>query len=183
MTEQHATALRVFFALWPDAACARALDERACLLHARCGGRRMVRDSLHLTLAFVGEVEAGQIAALCEVAAAIHLPAFTFELDDCGAWQGNRIVWLAPARPVAALQALAEQLDAGLRAAGFAPERRPFQPHVTVLRKADAEVPAPDWPPLRWEAREFCLLASRRSHAGARYQALGKWRLLDRVPA
>lgn len=177
MTEQRAATLRVFFALWPDATCARALDERARILHAACGGRRMVRDSLHLTLSFIGEVEPGQVAALAAVAGAVRAAAFAFELDQCGAWQGNRIVWLAPSRPVAALQALAATLDTGLRAAGFAPERRPFRPHVTLLRKAEAEVPAPDWPPLRWEAKAFCLLASQRSNAGARYQVLGKWEL------
>lgn len=176
-TERGAGTLRVFFALWPDAATARALDAHARTLQAACGGRRMARDSLHLTLSFVGEVEAGRVDALAAVAAALRQPAFAFELDCCGAWQGKRIVWMAPSRRVAALHALAASLDASLRLAGFAPERRPFRPHVTLLRKAEAEVPAPDWPPLRWEAKEFCLLASQRSNAGARYQVLGKWRL------
>lgn len=169
--------LRVFFALWPDVVAARALDAQAAILQAACGGRRMRRDSLHLTLSFVGEVARPQVTELRALAARVRVPPFEFALERCGSWQGNRIVWLAPARRIVQLDALADALEAGLRGAGFAPDARAFRPHVTVLRNAHAAPPGLPAAALRWRAADFCLLASTRTQSGARYRVLGRWPL------
>lgn len=172
--------LRVFFALWPDAAAARALDACGAKLQGQCGGRRMRRDTLHLTLSFVGEVAPAHVAALRALAARISVPAFDFPLDECGSWQGHRIVWLAPAQPVAALDALACALDAGLRAASFTPDARVFNPHVTLLRNARAAPVPLREAVLQWAARDYCLVASERTPTGAHYRVLGRWPLAGR---
>ena len=59
---------RIFFALWPEPGVARQLDALAGAAHAVCGGRRMRRDTLHLTLAFLGDVADAQFDSACEAA-------------------------------------------------------------------------------------------------------------------
>ena len=85
--------LRVFLALWPGAATAAALHARARALQAECGGRAMRRDTIHLTLAFLGDVAVPRLAALGAVAQSVRGERFVLELDRVGNWRGNRILW------------------------------------------------------------------------------------------
>lgn len=168
--------LRVFFALWPDAVTAAALHARGRQLHARCGGRVMRRDTLHLTLAFLGDVPASSLDDLGRLAARLEGKAFDLILDRSGSWQRNRIVWLAPATLPATLAALVEALGDALAAAGFRVEARPFSPHITLLRNAHAAPSDDVFPPLRWRVGGFALVASERRSEGARYRVVGRWR-------
>lgn len=101
---------------------------------------RWVRPELmHLTLAFLGEVPQDFIEAatarLTEVASG-HRP-FPMQLKGLGAFPGPtraRIVWVGvePGRSdVCTLQAGAVK---ALRAVGYQPEKRPFNPHLTMGR-------------------------------------------------
>lgn len=178
MTEQRRPAqMRVFFALWPDAARAAALHARGRELRAACGGRLMRRDTVHLTLAFVGDVPVSRLGALEAVADSIHGERFALELDRVGSWHGNRILWTGCAQVPAALQALAHKLDVGLRAAGFELEARAFNPHVTLLRSALRPPQVAETAPLRWPVASFVLVVSERDAAGAHYRMLGRWPL------
>ena len=171
-----ATRARVFFALWPDAACA-----------ADCGGRVMQKDTLHLTLVFVGDVDEGELPALCTIAEAAGaglppLPPHTLRLDRLGYWPQKKILWAASAQSLPVLAALAERLADGLRAAGHQLPLRPFTPHVTLLRKVGARPPAPaanalQDAPQPWHFDRFCLLRSRPSASGAAYETLAAWPL------
>ena len=53
------TSLRAFFAVWPDAAAAVALRALADDVANRMSGRASQPSNLHLTIAFVGEIAAG----------------------------------------------------------------------------------------------------------------------------
>src|SRR5690606_16064137 len=87
---------RVFFALWPDAETAHALHQLARSAHAGFGGRVMRRDTLHLTLAFIGGVPRLRIPELLEVGAAVTPRAFELSLDVLGEWMHKHIVWAGP---------------------------------------------------------------------------------------
>lgn len=169
--------LRLFFALWPGAAVAAALHARACALRAGCGGRAMRRDTIHLTLAFLGELPAQDAGRLMAIAAGIRGDRFVLELDRIGAWHGSRILWSAPSRAPAALAALAAALEEGLRAGGFTLERRAFAPHLTLVRNARQAPPAGEAAPLRWPVASFVLVSSERDASGAHYRVLGRWGL------
>lgn len=56
--------LRLFFALWPDAATGDALSRTGKLLHQHWGGRLMRADTLHITLAFLGRTPVEQLDVL-----------------------------------------------------------------------------------------------------------------------
>jgi len=142
--------------------------------------RPVAAESLHVTLHFLGERPAGEVEGLraC-VRAACTAPIV---LRSAGA------LWLAPRRPhvltcamedgSGALEALHAELGAALAGAapGWAPERRPFHPHVTVARVRRGTAPADGAPPaapsLRFRAAAVALMQSRLEPSGARYETL-----------
>jgi 2'-5' RNA ligase len=169
MTESH----RLFFAVWPDAAAAKALHEAAREARLNCGGRLMRGETLHLTLAFLGEIPAGHWIDATAVAAGIAVEPFTVTLDRIEYWKHNRIVWAGgESEPLAAL---ASSLQTGLRASGFQLETRPFVAHMTLLRDARCPAPPPLAAPIAWAVTQFTLVQSSPSAAGPHYETVGCW--------
>lgn len=173
----EASRARVFFALWPPPSLQRALHDRAVALKPACAGRVMRAETLHLTLAFVGEVPRAQLTTLIDVGEGTLAAPFRLQLDLSGYWPHNRIVWLGTQQCPPALQALAGRLGDALAEQGFTLEKRRFHPHVTLLRKAQRHPEASSLPPLIWDAQDFVLVESLRDHEGARYHILARWRL------
>jgi 2'-5' RNA ligase len=180
---------RLFFALWPTPALAERLAALAETCQASCGGRTMRRETLHLTLAFIGELEEARLPALRAAVAALFAadraasaqpalpPAFTLHLDQLGYWPHNHILWTGCSAPGAAVMALAAALAAALQAAGFALEARAFLPHVTLLRNAQTAA-LPAMPLLPWPAHEVLLVRSDLSAGHAAYEVIDRWALL-----
>lgn len=164
---------RLFFAVWPDAGAAKALHETACQAQGACGGRLMRRETLHLTLAFLGEIAAARFDEASAVASAIAFDAFTLTLDQLCYWKHNRILWCGGAS--APLAALAQTLGDGLRGAGFRLEARPFVAHMTLLRDARCPTPPPLAEPIVWPVSEFTLVESTLARGGSRYDIVGRW--------
>ena len=136
----------------------------------------MRQDTLHLTLAFIGDVPRDQLSSLIPVGDGIGPAAFTLSLDRVAAWRHNRIVWAGAERVPEALAGLVERLNAALADAGFPVEQRKFAPHVTLIRKADGDFPRRDIvPPIHWPVRGFSLMESMRNEEGARYVPLRTW--------
>ncbi|TAH41650.1 MAG: RNA 2',3'-cyclic phosphodiesterase [Betaproteobacteria bacterium] len=168
---------RVFFALWPEARVADALHASARRIHARTGGRLMRRDSLHLTLAFLGEQTAERVGVLQNLAASVQGEVFELDLSRAGAWQRGRIVWGGPEVMPPALAALAERLADALRAQGFEVERRPFAAHVTLVRNGLQPPPHDIEPVVHWHVGDFALMRSNPGAEAARYEVIGRWPL------
>lgn len=168
---------RLFFALWPDAAVAARLHAAARTAHAVCGGRLMRGETLHITLAFLGEVAAARMADVVTVAAGIAGRPFALELDRLGYWKHNRILWAGCTEVPAALGGLADRLAQGLRAADFELEARPFAVHATLLREAHRPDALPPVGAIRWPVADFALVASSRGPDGSHYEVLQRWPL------
>lgn len=167
---------RLFFALWPDAGAARQLHETGRELQEVCGGRLMARDTLHVTLAFLGQVPVERLPQLEAIADGMRADAFDLHLDRLGYWPHNHVLWAGSMQPVVELMDLAEGLQARLREAGFALEDRPYAPHVTLLRKAQCESPVPLARVISWQAKEMLLVESMPG-GSTRYVPLGRWPL------
>jgi RNA 2',3'-cyclic 3'-phosphodiesterase len=171
MAESH----RLFFAVWPDEAAAKSLHEAAREAHVQCGGRLMRRETLHLTLAFLGEIPAGRWIDATAAAAGIAVAPFTVTVDRIEYWKHNRILWAGgESEP---LTALASSLQTGLRAAGFQLETRPFVAHMTLLRDARCPTSPPLAAPITWPVTEFSLVESKLPAAGPQYEVVGRWPL------
>jgi 2'-5' RNA ligase len=185
---------RIFFALWPAPEVAGRLHALSAVAHAACGGRRMRRDTLHLTLAFLGEVDAARFDLACaiadEVAAAgekvgaggtAAIPNAVLRIDRLAFWKHNHIVWAGCDEVPPALAALADALAAALRGSGFALESRRFAAHVTLLRNANcagemAPIEAFDWP-----VCDFVLVESQLEREGAKYEIVRRWAVPSRT--
>jgi len=166
---------RVFFALWPDALTAARLHAAGGEAQARCGGRRMRRDTLHLTLAFVGEVAPTRVAELVAIGATLAAAPFTLCIERLGGWRHNRIAWAGAQAVPEALAALAAELAAKLQGAGFPIERRAFAPHVTLLRRIETDLAPCCIGPIEWRAERIALVRSQREVEGARYEIVAEW--------
>lgn len=168
---------RVFFALWPDGQVRRQLARAAIALHKACGGRGTRAETIHLTLVFLGEVEAKRLDALHTAAAAINGRRFCIELDRLGHWKHNRIAWAAPRQCPIELTSLVDALRDGLSGEGFRFDRRSYSPHITLVRKALCREMAPLPETIRWEVSEFVLVQSALASGGSVYTVIGRWPL------
>ena len=110
-------------------------------IDARAYGQpRWVRvDGLHLTLKFLGptpDVRQQELATALQVAAEGVSP-FTVSLNGGGTFPhpaAPRVLWMGITEGVPELGSLAARLSAELQRLGWAPDDRPFQPHLTLAR-------------------------------------------------
>ncbi|NJD24338.1 MAG: RNA 2',3'-cyclic phosphodiesterase [Betaproteobacteria bacterium] len=172
---------RVFFALWPLASLAAELSAIAARWAQSAGGRATRRDTIHLTLAFLGDVPTARLGALRRAAERVRGESFDLTLNRAGVWRHNRIAWVGADTVPPALAGLAGSLAGELAAAGFAvadPGRR-FVPHVTLVRKVlDLTSVAPPFAPLLWRCDRFVLVRSRLSAKGSDYEQVAETPLL-----
>jgi len=164
--------LRLFFALWPDAAARSALSRYAKDAQDACGGRVMRPPNLHVTLAFIGDVDAARLGAILAAADKVTPRRFLLDVDRVEYWRHNRIVWAGASIVPDALGAFVDELRGALDAARIAYDRKPYVPHVTLLREARA-APLPAFAAVPWPAEAFVLV---KSVPGADYAIVREWR-------
>ena len=141
--------------------------------------------NLHLTVRFIGTIEASAAEGIADRLAERHLAGFELELGDVGTFKRGRlvrVVWLQVRAGADAARELAAQVEAECVLAGLAPESRPFQSHLTLARARprDGAVlpPLPGPPELEpWRAGELILYRSQLGRAGAVYEPLRRLRL------
>lgn len=177
--------LRLFVALRPPA----AIRER--LLGAMGGvpgARWQADEQLHLTLRFIGEVEARTAEDVAAALAGVHAPAPSVALAGVGRFGDRRrggALWAGLA-PHDALARLHRKVDQACVRAGLPPEGRAYLPHITLARLSrGAGGPEVD----RWLADTAALASppfplchlilyqSRLGRDGAHYDALMRWPL------
>lgn len=185
----------LFFALWPDQGCAGRLSSLAEDFAARLGGRAMQKDTLHLTLAFVGRGKDDCLSDLMalagEVAEALlgsrreavscgaaEVPVIS--LDRLGCWRAKGILWAASDRLPPQCTILADRLRDGLVARGYVLAPRPFAAHVTLVRRirvlpAAGELEVLKETPIAWACKDFVLVRSHADRRGPAYERLGAW--------
>jgi 2'-5' RNA ligase len=167
---------RLFFALLPSMRQRAELADAVAAL--RPAGRPVMAANLHLTLAFLGVLDAPQARLTEAVAEYIHAAPLVLDLQCVGLWRRPQVLWCAAPHAVPALLALHRVLAGDLRAAGFGLDARAFSPHVTVARGV-ARYHGPERLPgaVRWELGAFQLVESRTGPAGAAYRVMRDFRL------
>ncbi len=169
--------MRLFFALWPAPQVRAQLAHWARELHAACGGRPVRPENLHLTLAFLGNVNEARIAQVEHAAGEVAAPACSLTLDQPGYWKRNRIAWAGASSVPAELQALVVQLRGALTRTTIVFDAQDSVPHVTLLRDAHAPRTVPALPAIDWRPGAFVLVQSVALPAGGRYEIRKSWTL------
>ena len=119
--------------------------------------------SIHLTLKFLGSIAADKIGDITRAmeAAAQGIPPFYLEARGLGVFPNLRrvqVVWVGVGGEADKLGQLQQRIESNLALLGFAPESRPFTPHLTLARLRD-------WAPLDERQRFGQLIASTRFEA------------------
>ena len=168
--------MRLFFALWPDDEVRARLARWSRELHALCGGRTIPAGNLHLTLAFLGNVEDARVAEVERAASEVAPRAISLVLDQPGYWKHNRIAWAGATLVPAELEALVVDLRGALARAGVGFDGKGFVSHVTLLRDAREPKAMPALDPIDWRFDGFALLRSVTLPQGGRYEVRRSWR-------
>lgn len=169
---------RLFFALWPDRQVRDHLDQISQQASQHLKGKRISPENLHVTLAFIGEVEFSTRCCLECVAKQVQGQAFTLFFNKMDYWEKNQIFWVGAHVLPPALTLLVTDLSTRLQVCGYHPESRPYQVHITLLRKAHPITQTlPSWKHFSWWVEEFCLVRSQLTALGSCYEIIAKWPL------
>lgn len=170
--------IRVFFALWPDAAVSEALATGQASLERLCGGRAIRAEMLHMTLVFIGAIDQTRLEALQLAAQEVVAPRFTMRFDTLRYWGHNHIVYATPSQAPRKLQYLVNALQERLAVHRFRFDAREHKPHVTLLRKARCgDEPMPQLAPVRWQVSDFALVQSANERGSLEYRVLARFSL------
>lgn len=163
---------RLFLALWPDAAIVGQLAAHASGWVWPAGCAVYEPTDWHVTLHFIGAVEAGRLP---EIAAGLEVPVqpFTLWLDQPLLWHHGLAV-LSASRTPEPLHTLHHQLGMALRGLGVAIDARPYRPHATLARHAQAARPPCACTPVEWQAHGYVLAASVGAQDG-RYRVIRRY--------
>lgn len=134
--------IRTFIAIELDGAIHRALvNVQMRLKHDPAA--RLVRwvapENIHVTLKFMGDVDADQMPALMHAIAdaCTATPPFALSIAGIGAFPNTRrpnVVWVGASGQIDVAAQLAQKIDNACAALGFPRETRPFSPHLTLGR-------------------------------------------------
>lgn len=139
--------IRTFVAIELDAPLRKALaqlqTDLRSLLQKTMGPEVRIQwvrpESVHLTLKFLGDIPEARIpeiqTALARVAGA-HAGC-TVDVGGLGAFpdaRAPRVLWVGLSGQVEGVTRLAAAVERALEVLGFAPEPKPFNPHLTLAR-------------------------------------------------
>jgi RNA 2',3'-cyclic 3'-phosphodiesterase len=149
--------------------------------------------SLHLTLAFLGDLDDERLAAAHEAtqAAALQRAPFALTLDQLGTFGSPHaplVIWAGVGDEVAALRRVQRILADQLDQRGFPPQEHSFSPHLTLARIKD-RLPAPELTALQqrantplahtaaWTVTTLDVMKSELARPAARYTTLANYPL------
>ena len=183
--------MRLFLAIDPGDECRRRLASAIAIVRSATNGVRWVRDGkLHITLAFLGEVDDARVDDVrksTSKVAATHAP-FSAAISGSGVfpdWRRPRVVWFG-IQDGGAMTQLGNDINAMCASLGF-PLDHPFRAHLTIgriprpmsssqrdqLRKALAGLSEAH----PFDAKRVILMRSTLAPSGSEYSEVGSFPL------
>ena len=169
---------RLFFALWPDEELRQQIKHHSKVLLRHGGGRPVALGNIHITLAFLGNVDASQQACVEKVADRIQCPEFRLTLDQAGHWSRPRVLWIGAGEIPDTLLTLVADLCKGIRNCGLELDSRPYRAHLTLMRKVNRAPTELNIQPVDWQLNRFVLVKSTTLPEGVKYEVVKEWPLL-----
>lgn len=181
---------RLFLAVSVPEAVRREMIRWTETWRAKDDGWRWVQPAgIHLTLRFYGETVETLLPELGERISTLAKDHQEFQMLAVG-WgvfpnpSRPRVIWAGLSGATDVASSLAARAEADARDLGFQNEERPFHPHLTLARAAregrprlpgDPDPAAPEFGSI--PARQLILFESQLGSGGARYSALGRWKI------
>ncbi len=161
--------MRLFIAIGlSEEVKAALIDAQNDLYDKGVRGNFSPEENLHITLAFIGEY--GDPDEVLEALSGIKLKPFEICLDGCGSF-GD--LWWAGIRPCPALNAVVRRVRRRLAEANIPFDRKQFDPHITLVRKAENAVPV-QIKNAAMTVDRISLMRSDRGKRGMIYTELGQ---------
>ena len=165
---------RLFFALWPDDETRQALARLSQSITTK-GFKWVQPHNLHVTLVFLGAVNADTELLIKQSVADITAQPFTLTFDSLSYWNRPRILCLTSRQPVPNPAAmLVSALETAVADYGLHTDTRPYIPHITLARHA-RYLPDVKIEPIVWRAEAFCLVESCSEPDGVCYKVRQQW--------
>ena len=165
--------MRLFVAILPSPAVRDALLAAQETLRPQGRDAFTRPENLHLTLAFLGEAESAA-PAQAALEAACTGGAVSLTVGGLGHFVD---IWWAGVRENARLEALALGVQDALRQAGYPVERRPWRPHITLVRRWQGPEPHLTVPDTAMQAERVSLMRSERVEGKLVYTEVSAFRL------
>jgi 2'-5' RNA ligase len=189
----EAERLRLFFAAEVPVGLRQAVgDAVASERRPSWGGRWTSVESQHVTLKFLGWTASDRLEEVRGSAETVAggRRAADCRIGDLGAFPSlrrARVLWVGLEDPAGLTSGLAGDLDRAFERLGYAAEKRPFTPHLTLARfkspvRLEGRLGERPWgslPP--FQVAGFNLYRSRLHPAGARYEVLASFALSEAV--
>jgi RNA 2',3'-cyclic 3'-phosphodiesterase len=174
--------VRLFVALELPERTRVALATWGTVIAPVLGGRAIAAESLHLTLCFLGPVDAVRVASVADAVSRVAgLPAARLETGGalCLPPRRPRVVAVSLLDRDGALATVQSVLSSALESLGvYVPEPRAFLAHVTVLRMRGGRrvrtTELADPPAVDTVGSTVTLFRSRLGSGPARYEALAR---------
>lgn len=151
------------------------------------GARWIDAEHYHLTLRFVGDIDAPLADALADSLETVRQPAFSLGFSGLGVFGGNkpRTLYATPDTVGTTLNDLQGDIDRRCKRLGLAADKRKFAPHVTLARlKGSSPEAVANFISLRGgfcvppsQVTSFVLMSSRDSIGGGPYLVEGRYPL------
>jgi 2'-5' RNA ligase len=150
------------------------------------GARWIDRESYHITLRFIGDIEEGLAREISYELDGVEAKPFQLRLSGCGVFGGNKPHTLyAAVEESADLRRLQSTHERICQALGMPPDPRKYAPHVTLARLKEPDLPALHrfiashnlYKSRVFEVARFVLFSSRPSRGGGPYAVEESYRL------
>jgi len=132
--------IRSFLAIeLPKTILEKIRELQAELKQSRADVKWVSPEKIHLTLKFFGSIEESKVDEIIgDIEEPVRLaPPFSLNVRGMGAFphlKNPRVIWMGLIDERGVLVPFQKELEGRLEKAGFAPEKRSFQPHLTLGR-------------------------------------------------
>ena len=163
---------RLFFGLMPDEETHQLLIEHSRSFPIVKGVRPVPKDNLHITLLFLGYLEANERKCLEKKMEQTFVQSFSLHFDLYGYFKSSQTLWLGCSSYPSELTRLVNHLKSIAESCGAKTDERIYKPHITLFKKVQ-KADFPDKPfTITWRANEFHLLESVPHENTTRYNVL-----------
>jgi 2'-5' RNA ligase len=170
---------RLFLALLPSHDAQLAIQ--TIFKHLQLSSLRPYQISnLHVTLVFLGNVDAATELSIRQAMSEVVSLGFTVEFDGLSYWRKPGVLCLTCSQQVPELlMELRRELNVIAQSFGLETDPRPFQPHITIARKVRFN-PKLSIEKIIWNPYEFYLVESVACDQGVEYRILDCWPLIKK---